>query len=370
VSLDLLVVGGGPVGLATALYAVQAGLSVAVVEQRAGVVDKACGEGLMPGALAGLQALGVDPAGHDIAGIRYLTPTRSVTTDFTRGPGRGVRRTVLHTALREAAGRAGAGLVTGTVTGLEQHAGGVVVQVEGQGRLTARHVVAADGLHSPVRRMLGLHRPSRGRRRHGIRQHYRIAPWSDHVEVHWGRAAEAYVTPVADDTVGVAVLTSARGPMQAHLAEFGSLAARVRGAEVTGPARGAGPLRQRVASRVAGRVLLVGDAGGYVDALTGEGLALGLAQAQVAVQAVASGRPQRYPALARRAGLVSTALTHGLLTATATPAGRRAVLGAAAGVPWVFGRAVDALGGTGPRTGHPAYLGGAQDEAPPAHADT
>jgi flavin-dependent dehydrogenase len=348
VSLDLLVVGGGPVGLATALYAVQSGLSVTVVEQRAGVVDKACGEGLMPGALAGLQALGVDPAGHDITGIRYLTPTRSVTAAFGRGPGRGVRRTVLNAALLDAAERAGAGLLRGTVVGLEQHDAAVIVHLDGGARLSARHVVAADGLHSPVRRLLRLQRPAGGRRRHGIRQHYRIAPWSDQVEVHWGRAAEAYVTPVGDDLVGVAVLTAARGPMSAHLAEFVSLAARVRGAQPIGTPRGAGPFRQRVRSRIAGRVLLVGDAGGYVDALTGEGLAIGLAQAQVAVRAVASGRPESYPRLARRAGLISSTLTHGLLAATATPTGRRLVLGAATGAPWVFSRAVDVLSGTGP----------------------
>lgn len=346
-SLDLLVVGGGPVGLATALYAVQAGLSVTVVEKRDGLVDKACGEGLMPGAVAGLQALGVDPAGHDITGIRYLTPTRSVTADFGRGPGRGVRRTVLHAALRYAAERAGVDLLRGTVVGLEQHEDLVTVQVDGA-RVPAGHVVAADGLHSPVRRSLGLQRPSSGRRRHGIRQHYHVAPWSDHVEVYWAGAAEAYVTPVADDLVGVAVLTSARGPMQTHLADFGALAPRLRDVQVVGTALGAGPLRQKVSSRVAGRVLLVGDAGGYVDALTGEGLALGLAQAQVAVRAVASGRPEIYPRLARRAGLISTTLTHGLLAATATPAGRSLVLNAATSAPWAFKRAVDALSGTGP----------------------
>jgi flavin-dependent dehydrogenase len=348
VSVDLLVVGGGPVGLATALFAVQAGLSVTVVEKRDGVIDKACGEGLMPGALAGLQALGVDPAGHDITGIRYLTPSRSVTADFRGQPGRGVRRTVLHAALRDAVERAGADLVRGTVQGVVQHGGVVSVQVDGA-RVPAGHVVAADGLHSSVRRALGMQRPSPRRRRYGLRQHYRTAPWSDHVEVYWGRAAEAYVTPVADDLVGVAVLTSARGPMPTHLAQFALLAARLRRAQAVGTARGAGPLRQRVTSRVAGRVLLVGDAGGYVDALTGEGLALGLAQAQVAVHAVASGRPETYPRMARRAGLISTTLTHGLLGATATPAGRSLLLGAAMRAPGVFTRAVDALSATGPR---------------------
>ena len=74
---DLIVAGGGPVGLASALYADRAGLDVVVVEPRDGVIDKACGEGLMPGAVAALAELGVDPDGHPITGIRYLSGSRS-----------------------------------------------------------------------------------------------------------------------------------------------------------------------------------------------------------------------------------------------------------------------------------------------------
>ena len=70
--VDVLVAGGGPVGLAAAIRARAAGLSVVVVDPRTDPVDKACGEGLMPGAVAELAGLGVDPRGHDIAGIRYL----------------------------------------------------------------------------------------------------------------------------------------------------------------------------------------------------------------------------------------------------------------------------------------------------------
>ncbi len=58
-----------------------------------------------------------------------------------------------------------------------------------------------------MRRLLGLDAPVRGARRYGQRCHLRVAPWSDFVEVHWAPHAEAYVTPVAPDLVGLALLS-------------------------------------------------------------------------------------------------------------------------------------------------------------------
>ena len=95
---DVLVVGGGPVGLAAAIEARLAGLSALVLEPRPGPVDKACGEGLMPGALRSLHRLGVDPDGYPLAGIAYVGGPRRVEHRFSEGVGRGVRRTVLHAA--------------------------------------------------------------------------------------------------------------------------------------------------------------------------------------------------------------------------------------------------------------------------------
>ena len=101
--IDVLVVGGGPAGLATAISCAQAGLSVTVAEPRTGPIDKACGEGLMPAAVTRLAAIGVRPAGHLLRGIRYLDPGHRADALFRHGPGLGVRRTTLHAGLADRA---------------------------------------------------------------------------------------------------------------------------------------------------------------------------------------------------------------------------------------------------------------------------
>ncbi|MBC2933581.1 NAD(P)/FAD-dependent oxidoreductase [Nocardioides sp. zg-1228] len=336
---DLVVAGGGPVGLATALHAHRAGLSVVVREPRTGPIDKACGEGLMPGAVAELAALGVHPHGRELTGIRYLDGRAGgpvATARFAHGPGRGVRRTVLHEALAERVAAAGIPVEPSAVTTVADAGDHLLVDGE-----PARHLVAADGLHSPVRRLVGLDAPVAGRRRFGLRCHVRQAPWTSYVEVHWSPRAEAYVTPVDDDLVGVAVLGDAGSRFADLIDDFPVLQQRLVGARTR--VMGAGPLRQRARARSAGRVLLVGDAGGYVDALTGEGLALGLAQARVAVACLAAGRAGRYDGLARRLGVRHELLTHALLRATAHATVRRRLVPAASRLPWLFDTAVNQL---------------------------
>lgn len=335
---DVLVVGGGPAGLAAALHAAQAGLEVVVCEQRDGVVDKACGEGLMPGAVAALAAVGVDPTGHELAGIRYLAAGHSVDAAFRDGPGRGVRRTTVHAAMRDAALAAGVRIEQRAVTDVRQTAAGVAA-----GDLRARYLIAADGLHSPLRRQLGLDHPAPGRRRYGLRTHVRMAPWTSFVEVHWAAETEAYVTPVADDLVGIAMLTSARGPFDDHLARFPALRDRIDGAARDGDVLGAGPLRQRARSQTAGRVLLVGDAAGYVDALTGEGIALAIAQARAAIAAIVADDPGGYDREWRRVTRRYRLMTSALVGATRARPVRSRLVPAAERFPRVFGAAVNAL---------------------------
>ena len=337
--IDLIVAGGGPAGLATAIYAKQAGLDAVVIDRRIAPIDKACGEGMMPHTVAHLNKLGVTPRGKAFRGITYLDATRSVRADFRGGSGLGMRRTALHQAMTDAAIAAGVRIIEGSVGEVSQDSTSVRC-----GEVRARYLAAADGLHSPIRRSLGLDLPSRGRRRWGIRRHYQIAPWSDTVEVYWSAdsKSEAYVTPVADDCVGVAILTSQQGKFGDHLTEFPRLAERLAGGS-HGADRAAGPLRQRVRNRVAGRVLLVGDAAGYVDALTGEGLGIAFGGAEVLVKSVLADKPDDYDRQWRHMSRRYRFLTAGLLEASGLKPVRSLIVPAAEAMPKAFSGIVNLL---------------------------
>ncbi|ORJ63152.1 NAD(P)/FAD-dependent oxidoreductase [Mycobacterium simiae] len=331
---DLLIVGGGPGGLATALQARRHGLSVIVVEPRADPIDKACGEGLMPGGLAELTSLGVDPVGMPFRGIAYVSEQRRAEALFRTGPGRGVRRTTLHTAMQARAKEQDTEWIRAKVTDVQQDAHGVTAA-----GVRARYLVGADGLHSAVRRAVGIKATAGTPRRYGVRWHFTVPPWSEFVEVYWSRLGEAYVTPVEPDLVGVAILSQGRP----DLAWFPRLSRHLAGAG-RGHARGCGPLRQVVSRRVAGRVLLVGDAAGYEDALTGEGVSLAVKQAGAAVNAIANETPVAYEKAWHRVTRNYRLLTRAVVLASTPRATRGAIVPACQRVPGIFRVGVNVLG--------------------------
>ena len=334
---DVVVVGAGPVGLATAIQCAQRGLSVTVIEPRAFPIDKACGEGLMPTAVRRLQALGVAIGGHAFRGIAYVDATHRVEAEFAVGPGRGVRRTELDAALQRRAEQLDVKFVAERVETIEQHDRQATVA-----GIPARYVVGADGLHSTVRRLIGITATSPGPPRFGQRRHFAVTPWTDLVEVHWADGAEAYVTPVGEECVGVAILSGRGADFATRLGGFPQLRDRLAGA-AHGPTLGAGPLRQSVAARSSGRVALVGDAAGYVDALTGEGINVGLAQAQVLADCLANGDLSDYEPRWQEATRTYRRLTLSLIRARHNRVLGPRIVPAAARFPALFDRAVQQL---------------------------
>lgn len=337
---DLLIVGGGPAGLACAIAARGHGLAVRVIDARKPPLDKACGEGLMPDGLAVLEELGVELPEHGLfRGISYHQDGMVAAGRFPQGvAGAGIRRTRLHAALLKRAEEVGVEIRWGLkATGLAS--GGRTGVATAAGEITARHLVGADGLHSKIREWSGLAAPPAPWQRFGVRRHLQLEPWSDHVEVHWGAGVEAYVTPVAENEIGVAFLWSGRkASWDVLLEEFPALASRLVGAEEISRDRGAGPLEQRARASSRGNVHLVGDAGGYLDAITGEGLSLAFHQAQALAAALAAGRPQDYAPAAREINRWPIRLTRLTLALERRPALRKRVLRAFAADSALFER--------------------------------
>jgi flavin-dependent dehydrogenase len=343
---DLVVVGGGPAGLATAMRARLAGLDVVVIDRRQPPHDRACGEGLMPEGVAQLEALGVAVAEHrrqPFRGLRYLDGDRIAVGDFPGRPGLGIRRPVLHRAMVDRAAALGADLRWGvTVRGLT--ADGVATD---DGDVSAVWVVGADGRGSRVRRWAGLEGRAPRLGRVGVRRHFRLAPWTDRVEVYWGDGCEGYVTPVSPDTVGVALMWSGRAAgFDAVLGRLPDLAARCAGAPAASRDAGAGPFGARARRVNRGRVVLVGDAACCLDPITGEGIGLALQSADALVGAMVCGNLGRYRSAHRRLMRSPARLNRLVLLLERSPRLRARVVASLAARPELFDRFLAARHGS------------------------
>lgn len=336
----IVVVGGGPAGLASAIELRRAGARVVVVDRGHPPIDKACGEGVMPDGVARLRELGVDfaeMAYRPIRGLRFVDDDVAAEAPFPGAPGAGIRRLVLHRELVAAAERAGAELRW--ETSFERLETGRVVC--DSATIEADLVVGADGLGSRVRRAAGLEAEQRDRpRRFGVRRHVRRAPANERVEVHFAAGIEAYVTPVDDETTGIALLWS---PERLRVRGFDDGARRIRSlsrelreAPSLGPDLGAGPLRRRARRIVAPGLALVGDAAGYLDAITGEGLSIAFHHAAALAAAWRTGALERYEAAHHRLAAIPDMMTLAMLAIDASPAVRRRALRALARRPAFF----------------------------------
>jgi flavin-dependent dehydrogenase len=299
---DVIVIGAGPIGSALAVMLGRAGLKTLLLDRARFPRDKACGEGLMPAGAHVLEELGIPTDRFPLlAGVTYRVPGMgSLEGTFGRGgAGRGTRRLAFDQLLIEVASATpNVDVRLGdNATGLDPGERDAIV-TSASGPIRARHVVGADGLRSQVARWIGAWRPPVGRRL-ALTGHV-LAPGHafDRIVVTLLDGCEVYLAPTSSNEVLVALLGSkdalrtpgetvragyARRIAQAHPELAGAMTTRVRGA---------GPFWIRPATVAAGRVFLVGDAAGFLDPLTGDGISAGFLAARRLAGLLGAGVPQ------------------------------------------------------------------------------
>lgn len=331
-------IGGGPAGLAAAIAARQQGFRVVVADGAKPPVDKACGEALMPDAIAALERLGVEvPAdAFSVRGVRFLSSDLSAEAGFPSGSrGLSIRRTTLHRIMIERASELGIELLWQcVVAGISRE------QVQlGDRAIRTRWIVGAEGVNSRVRRWAGLDAQSRTSLRYAFRRHYRVTPWTDRTEIYWGENSQGYANPVSREEVCVAV--ASRDPalrLEESLREFPELSARLRGAETVSAERGAVSANRKLRRVWRGNVALIGDASGTVDAITGEGLGLSFSQAMVLAECFRTGNLAGYQAAHHRLARRPLLMARLMLTLDGHPGLQRRTLQVFRKHPHIFRR--------------------------------
>ena len=311
-SVDVLIAGAGPAGSALAAALARDGASVLLVEAAEHPRPKACAEYASPRIAEELARLGVAAGWTDAAvplrGMDLHAGGRTMPIRYAdaRGPRKawGLDRRSFDAMLADHAAAAGAelrqrtrlvGLVTddGRVCGAQLRDA-----VTGRGEVvSASWTVGADGTRSSVSRLVGADRAVRFPRRIGLVAHYSgIGDLTDHGEMHVGPGYYVGLapTPGGELNVGMALPMdrrpgSGRRRFEAAIAGLPSVARRLADSARLTPIRGAAPIGHRVSAAAGPGWLLVGDAAGFVDPFTGEGIHRALRSAQAAAAAILAG---------------------------------------------------------------------------------
>lgn len=336
---DVLVVGAGPAGSATAAALAGAGRDVLLVEAAIHPRAKACAEYASPMLLDELDRLGMEraawqPAALPLRGMRVIRGDDAVEVRYAdrRGPrfAWGLERQAFDAALaRHAEGRGARVLQRTRFEDAHwrggRSAGGRVVGAQlrtANGRVTVRcrWLVGADGARSRVAQSLSVEAGRGWPRRLGLVAHYTGVPaLADQGEMHVGAGYYVGLAPLAGGrlNVGMALpLDSDRRPADvrfaAAIAGLPEVAARLDGARRLAPIRGASPIGHRVRAAAGPGWMLVGDAAGFIDPFTGEGIYRALRSARAAAEVLAAGddgAERRYLTARRRAFAAKDALT-------------------------------------------------------------
>jgi flavin-dependent dehydrogenase len=263
--------------------------------------------------VAALRALGIR-LNPDVAvpflGIRFIDRNSSACARFSDGIGFALRRVQLHQLLLDHAKQAGVSFLWGTrVTDIRPDR-----IVAGGSRIRYKWIVGADGLNSHVRKWANLNSQILTQRRFGFRRHFQVRPWTDVVEVYWSEGCQVVVTPTGEEEVGVAVFSrDSRLRLDHALPRFPSLARKLQRAAATSKETGNATSLTRVSAVTRGRVALVGDASGTVDAITGHGLSLSFQQALRLAEAFKQGNLAHYDSHHRKIAAMPATMTRLML---------------------------------------------------------
>lgn len=310
---EVIVVGAGPAGIVAAVAARKYGLQATVLDSRIPPIDKPCGEGILPQGVAALKQLGISlplDGALPFRGIQFVDGQCYARANFTNSTGYSLRRVKLHRHLVDLA----------LAAGVEFHWGTTVTKISDENVATAhqtfsyRWLVGADGQSSQVRKSAGLDPRRTPRKRFGFCTHFRMRPWSDTAEVHWARGCQIFVTPMAGDEVGIAVISrDPRLRLQGAMSQFPALAERLREAAPTTREIGDATSLRILRAVTRGRTALVGDASGTVDAVTGHGLSLSFQQALPLAEAMQQGDLSRYQQAHKKLATVPILMTRLML---------------------------------------------------------
>lgn len=313
-SVDVVVVGGGPAGSAVATLLRREGHTVLLCDAARFPRHKICGEYVPPAALSFLDGLGVldeilalRPRRH--VGMAVISPDGTEALGRYGGPDRGLalRRFDLDRALLNGARRSGATVLEGArVIDLRRSSNrGHEVTMRRDGSLevvSARAVVGADGRNSFVARRLGLRQPEPRHRKWAVMAHCRgVRTPHDHGEMVVTPYGYCGLNPLPDGLANVCIVVDQRdmkraapararlaGFFRRHLASHPLVSSRTAGAEIVAGPWATGPMACRSARSAADGVLLVGDAAGFYDPFTGEGIGMALRGAALAGRVLGS----------------------------------------------------------------------------------
>ena len=335
---EVVVVGAGPAGIVAAIAARRLDLQATVLDARIPPINKPCGEGILPQGVAALGRLGISIPPESVfrfRGIRFVDGEYSTRADFSGATGYSVRRVKLHQLLLNHAAEAGVEFRWGTR----------VMQIDTEAVTTAkekfsyRWLVGADGQNSLVRKWAGLDPRIARRKRFGFCSHFQVRPWSDAIEVHWSQGCQIFITPMAGQEVGVAVLSPDPAlRLEEALSRFPALAEKLRGAIQTTRELGDATGLRILPAVTRARVALVGDASGTVDAVTGHGLSLSFQQAIPLAEAMRLGDLAHYQHAHKHIAAVPIAMSRLMLLMAGSDWIRRRTIRLFQETPCLFAR--------------------------------